>query len=102
MILRLVEERTFHMNESEVRAAYPYGKVMIHYAFDNYSHDVKHVLDLREQVRKDYPKMSDRDMQVMELSKTQTIRHAGLTTLFVGIPIDDYLKLRKEDRIDIR
>ena len=102
MTIKLVQENTFFMTEAEVRKAYKYGKVGIHYAFNNYGHDVSHVLALREEVLKDYPSMSDKDMEVWTLSRDETIRHASFTTLFVGIPIEDYLKLRKEGAFEIR
>lgn len=102
MNLILVNEETLSMSEDEVRKAYPYGKVGIHYAFNNYSNSVEHILKLKEEVLKDYPEMSESDMAVWVLTKEQTIRHANFTTLFVDIPIDDYLKLRKENKIGIR
>lgn len=102
MTLKLVEESTFYMSEEEVRRDFEYRKVGIHYAFNNYCHDVSHVLALREEVLKDYPSMSDKDMEVWTLSRDETIRHANFTTLFVRIPIEDYLKLRKEGALFIR
>ena len=102
MTLRLVDESTFRMSEEEVRKAYTWNTVAIHYAVDNYGNDVHHILQLREEVLKDYPKMSDRDMEIRKITREQSISHAGLTTLFVSIPIDDYLKLREENKIDIR
>ncbi len=102
MAIKLVQEDTFYMSEEEVREAYKYGKVGIHYAFNNYDHDVSHVLALKEEVLKDYPSMSDMDMEVWTLSRNETVRHADLTTLFVNIPIDDYLKLRKAGAFGIR
>ena len=100
--LKLVDAQTFFMSENEVRAAYHHGIVGIHYAFDSYGSDVQRVLELRKEVLKDYPQMSDQKMEVRKLLRSESIRHASLITLFVGIPIDDFLKLREEGKIDIR
>ena len=102
MLLRLVEERTYFMSEAEVRAVYTYGKVGIHYAFNNYEDSVEHVLKLRNEILKDYPNMRDSEMKVWKLTREETIRHARFTTLYVSIPIDEYLKLRKEDKFEIK
>ena len=102
MLLRLVEERTYFMNEAEIRDAYTYGTVGIHYAFNNYGHSVEHVLKLRQKVLKDYPNMKDSEMEVRELTRAETIRHASFTTLYIGIPIDEYVKLRNAGKLDIK
>lgn len=102
MLERYVSESTFFMSEDEVRAQYPHGFVGIHYAFNNYRNDVQHILDLKAEVLKDYPNMSIRDMTIWVISNKDSIRHAGVTTLFVRVPIDEYLKLRREEKINIR
>ena len=98
---RYVDETTFRMNEEELKKTYLHGCIGIHYAFNNYRSDVNHILELRDEVLKDYPNMSADEMEVRIIGRHESTRHAGVTTLFVGIPIDDYLKLYKEDKIGI-
>ena len=102
MVMRLVRESVFKMNEEELRKKFPYGKVGVHYAIDSRNHSITHVLALRNEVLKDYPNMKDCDMNVCTVARGSTIRFGDITTLFVTIPIDDYLKLRKENKIEIR
>ena len=104
MIKLLVNDRTFRMNEEQLRAAHPKGKVGVHYAhaFNSYRRDLQHLLNLRDEVLKDYPNMSEKEMEVWELLETQSVWNEGFITLYVSIPIDDYLKLRREDKIEIR
>lgn len=102
MLEKYVSEDVFFMSEEELRKACSWGSVGIHYAFDCYKESVHHVLQLRDEVLKDYPNMSDEDMTVWKISRQESRRHAGFTTLFVQIPIDEYLQLRKEHKITIR
>lgn len=102
MTEKYVAERTFYMNEEELKKVYPDGYISIHYAFNNYRDDVQHVLDLRDEVLKDYPNMRERDMTVWVIGDHESIRHARVTTLVVNIPVDDYLKLKKERKVGIR
>ena len=41
-------------------------------------------------------------MEVRELSKRETNRHACYTTIYISIPIDDYLKLKAKGGFDIK
>ncbi len=102
MLVRLVDEITFRMNEEELRNSSLYGRIGVYYAFENYGHSVQHVLELRDEVLKDFPEMKDSDMEVRELSKRETNRHACYTTIYISIPIDDYLKLKAKGGFDIK
>ena len=102
MLVRLVDEITFRMSEDELRRTSLYGDVGVYYAFENYGHSVQHVLELRDEVLKDFPEMKDSDMDIRELSKSETDKHASYTTLYISIPIDDYLKLRAKGNFDIK
>lgn len=99
---KYINEGVYHMSDDEVKEVAINGTIGIHYAFNNYKEDVAHVLKLREVVLKDYPNMSDADMTVWKIARHESIRHAGFTTLFVMIPVEDYLRLRKEGAIFIR
>lgn len=101
MTEKYVDERTFYMNEEELKKVYSDGDISIHYAFNNYRNDVQHVLDLRDEVLKDYPNMRERDMTVWVIGDHESIRHARVTTLVVNISVDDYLKLKKERKVGI-
>lgn len=102
MLVRLVDKITFRMSEDELRRTSLYGQVGVYYAFENYGHSVQHVLELRDEVLKDFPKMKDSDMEVRELSMRETNRHACYTTIYISIPIDDYLKLKAKGGFDIK
>ena len=96
-----VEERIFKASEDKVREMSTHGIVGVHYAF-SYGRSVKQVLELKEAVRKDFPDMKDCDMTVWILDMDETIRHARVMTLYIELPVDDYLRLRQENRIDIK
>ena len=102
MLKKYVDEGTFYMSEEEVRKEYPDGYVYIYYAFNDYREDVQHILELRDCVLKDYPNMRERDMTVRVIERHMSIRHFGVTTLAVQIPVDDYLKLKERREIEIR
>ena len=102
MVMRLVRESVFKMSEEELRKKFPYGKVGVHYAIGSNDHSIAHVHALQAEVLRDYPNMKDRDMNVCTVTRGSAIRYGDITTLFVPIPIDDYLKLRKENKIEIR
>ena len=99
---KYINESVYRMSDDEVREVSINGTIGIHYAFNSYKEDVAHVLKLREVVLKDYPNMSDEKMTVWKIARHESIRHAGFTTLFVMIPVEDYLRLRKEGTIFIR
>lgn len=102
MLERYIPEDLFYLSEEELRKVCSWGTVGIHYAFDNYGESVHHILQLRDEVMNDYPNLTDKDMTVWKISRQESIRHAGYTTLFIQIPIEDYLKLKREHRIGIR
>lgn len=102
MLEKYVSEDLFFMSEEELREVCSWGSVGIHYAFNCYEESVHHILQLRDEVLNDYPNMTDKDMTVWKISRKESIRHAGYTTIFVQIPIDDYLQLRREHKIGIR
>ena len=102
MLVRLVDEITFRMSEDELRRTSLYGDVGVYYAFENYGHSVQHVLELRDEVLKDFPEMKDSDIVIRELSERETNKYAFHTTLYISIPIDDYLKLRAKGNFDIK
>ena len=99
---KYVDERIFRMNEEEVRKLCTNGDIGIHYAYNCYAEDVGHILRLREEVLKDYPDMSDKDMGIWKISRHESIRHASYTTLYVHIPLEDYFKLKEAGEILIR
>lgn len=99
---KFISEGVFFMNDEQVKEISINGSIGIHYAFNTYNESVSHVLKLRDEVLKDYPALSDDDMTVWKITRNESIRHAGFTTLFVQIPVEDYLKLRKEGAISIR
>ena len=99
MLLRLVGEKIFRMHEADLRDAQSDGEVGVYYSSTNYQHSLEHVLQLRQEILKDFPNMKDSEMEVMEVrSKNNT----GHTALYIRIPIDEYLKLRNAGKISIK
>lgn len=95
---RYIQERSFHVPDDEIRQLCK-DKISIWYGFNNYESSIKHVLELRDAVRADYPDMKDEDMEVWFVEPHQSIRHARFTTLRVSIPVEDFIKLRQDRKI---
>ena len=95
---RYIQERNFNITTEELKNM---TRIGIFYGFNNYSCSVQHILELAEAVRKDYPDMSYEDMNIWYVERSQSIRHAGYTTLYVSIPVEDFIKLRLENKIHI-
>jgi len=103
MLEKYVSEDVFNMSEEELREVFDeWGTVGIHYSLNYPGSKVSDILRLREEVLKDYPNLTDDDMTVWVLSPKESWRHTNYKTLFVEIPIEDYLKLRKEKKLQIR
>lgn len=102
MLEKYVSESMFFASYEELRELCSWGTVGIHYAFNCFDESVHHILKLKDEVLKDYPNLTDKDMTVWKISCKESVRHVGYTTLFVHIPINDYLKLRREHKIVIR
>ena len=100
-IQRLVESNTFHGSEEQIREWYQYGVVGVHYASMGYGDTVKYVNALRREVRKEYPKIKDDDMRIVNITEGMSNMHAHFMTLFVPIPIDEFFRLREEGKINI-
>ena len=98
-----VDERIFLANEDRVRtiADASHGMIGVHYAF-SYGRSADQVLKLKEAVQKDYPKKKASEMEVWILNREETVRHASIMTLFVEIPVEDYLRYKKEGRVEIK
>ena len=97
---RYIQERNFNISAEELKDM-DMTRIGIFYGFNNYSCSVQHVLELAEAVRQEYPNISNDDMSIWYLEHSQSIRHAGYTTLYVPIPVDDFIRLRMNNEIGI-
>ena len=95
---RYIQERNFNITTEELKDM---TRIGIFYGFNNYSCSVQHILELAEAVRQEYPNISNDDMNIWYVERSQSIRHAGYTTLYVSIPVEDFIRLRMNDEIGI-
>ncbi len=102
MVLKMIDANTFRMSDEEVRRIFYRGTIDIHYATCGYDDSVEHILFLRDEILKDYPEKKNSEMTVWVISEHESCRHVGFTTLWVGIPVEDYLKLRKNGEVTIK
>lgn len=75
--------------------------VGLYYAFNNYSCNLVHINELKEEILKDYPDTKDEDIEVYRVLPTESIRHARFTVLRVSIPKEEFIRLRNENLIHI-
>lgn len=95
---RYIQERNFDLTAEELKDM---TRIGIFYGFNNYSCSVQHVLELAEAVKREYPNIDNDDMNIWYVERSQSIRHAGYTTLYVSIPIEDFIRLRMNHEIGI-
>ena len=96
-----VEERIFKASEDEVREMSTHGIVGVHYAF-SYGRSVEQVLKLSEAVLKDFPDKEESRMSIWVLNADESQTHENIMTLYVEIPVEDYLRFKSEHRVEIR
>ena len=96
---KYIQERNYDITPEEL-ASMNMTRIGIFYGFNTYTRNIKHIAELREAVYKDYPDLSDEDIEVWYVERSQSIRHAGYTVLYFPIPVEDFLKLR--DNYDIK
>ena len=97
---RYIQERNFYVPDDELKALCP-TSIGIFYAFDTYSCSLEHIKELAEAVRKEYPTLRDDQMNIWYVERSQSIRHACFTTLYVSIPIEDFIQMRRNHEIGI-
>ena len=95
---RYIQERNFNITTEELKDM---TRIGIFYGFNNYSCSVQHILELAEAVRHEYPNIGNEDMNIWYVERSQSIRHVGYTTLYVSIPVEDFIRLRMNDEIGI-
>jgi len=95
---RYIQERNFNITTEELKDM---TRIGIFYGFNNYSCSVQHILELAEAVRQEYPNIVNDDMNIWYVERSQSIRHAGYTTLYVSIPVEDFIRLRMNHEIGI-
>lgn len=101
-IQRFVDIETLRGTEEEIREWYKYDVVGVHYTSMGYGDTVDYVERLRDEVLKEYPNIKKTDMRIWIIGDHESRRHARFLTLFVPIPIDDFLRLRAENKIGIK
>ncbi|MBR0134437.1 hypothetical protein IJM16_04210 [Candidatus Saccharibacteria bacterium] len=99
-----VDERIFLASEDEVRkiSESSHDVIGLHYAFSSYGRSADRVIELKKAVQEDYPDKTGDEMEVWILNRSETVRHVGIMTLFIEVPVEDYLRYKKEGRVEIR
>ena len=101
-IQRLIDSSSFHASEAEIREWYKYGVVGVYYTSMGYGDTVAYVEELTAEVLKEYPKVNKSDVRIWTIGEKESNMHAHFMTLIVPIPIDDFLRLRAEGKINIK
>lgn len=97
---KYIREDNFYATDDELRKLCP-QHIGVFYGFNTYSDSVQHIMELVKAVKEDRPDIKEKDMTVWYVQRHQSRRHAGYTTLYVPIPIEDYLRMRHNDEISI-
>lgn len=99
---RYIDAEGFYASDAVVRKRKADGfGICIWYGFDNCGHTVKHILDLYEVVKAEYPSKRPEDVEVWVIDPSLSVRHAHQTLLRVSIPVEDFIKLRQEGKLNI-
>jgi hypothetical protein len=98
---RCAQESDARASDDEIRELYKNGTISVWYVFNTYGRSVKHILELCEAIRAEYPEKKDEDMEIWYIDERQSWRHARHTALRVSIPVEDFIKLRNEFEIYI-
>jgi hypothetical protein len=104
MLEYFVKCSTYRLPECTVRKLshdYNRDRVFVYYGDNTYNHSVKRIMDLCNAIKEDYPEMEDKDIEVHTIGSHESDRHAYMTMICVNIPIDDYLKMRNANEINI-
>ena len=65
------------------RDQYKCDVVCVYYGFDNYNKTVEQIVALSDLVKNEMPDVSTQDMDVCEITRNQSNRHAGQTMIQV-------------------
>lgn len=97
---RYAHEETYHSPEDKLRKLYR-DMVSVWYGFNNYGCSVKHILELCDAIKSEYPDIKEADMEAWQIKPSLSTRHAHHTLLRISIPVEDFIKLRQERKISI-
>lgn len=67
--------------------SFAFDKVGVYYGFDNYNRTVKQILELIDIIQKDVPGVSMSELNVYEITKAQSDRHAHYTMVQVYVDV---------------
>lgn len=95
------QEGTYQMSDSQLKKTSYGDKVGVLYGFNNYCRNVDVINQLAEYIKKDFPTIENKDMEVWYIQNSQSRRHAGYTMLWIMIPVGDFIRLRNEGIINI-
>lgn len=104
MIERFARYTTYRFSEDAIRdlsSKYNANNVYIYYGSNTYNHSVEHVMELCNAVKADYPEVELKDIEVRSIGKHESDRHANMTMVIVGIPVDDYIRMCNENKIHV-
>lgn len=91
---------TVYRTDKDLREDYP-EKITVFYGRDTYDCSVEHIMKLANAIREDFPGVSDKDMEVMFVTRERSNRHGGHTILYIPVDIDDFIRLRNKFTIGV-
>ena len=74
-------------------------KVVVLFGSENDDCDMEHLESLKQEILKQYPDTSLKNMLVWHIEPYESIKNAGKTMIAVCIPALDFFSLRKEGKI---
>lgn len=80
-VIRCLREADFHDIK---RGTYHPNSVPVYYGFDNYCDSVEHINNLVEIIKSENPTLAAKDMYVMRIPTTVSVRHAHQTMVYVS------------------
>ena len=71
---------------------YKHDVVCVYYGFDNYSRTVEQIVMLCDLIKNEMPDTNELDMDVCEIRRSQSDRHAGQTMIQLCVKTDEVRK----------
>lgn len=96
------QEGTYQMSNNQLKKdTHGNGKVGVLYGFNNYVRSVDAVKQLVDEIKKDFPDIQEKNMEVWCIKNTQSRMHAEHTMVWVMIPVEKFIALRDEGILNI-
>lgn len=97
MVIRACSYSKFHMNEEELRKLSSIG---VYYGFNNYKRTIYQLNELADIIRSEVNLVDVYDMEVYEITRAQSCRYAGHTMIYFNMPVETFINLRNEGKLN--